>query len=40
MDGSSDSEIVEYLLDAAGLTKAVTPKSKDQELEWDARDKM
>ena len=29
--GSSDSEIVEYLLDAAGLTKAATPKSKDQE---------
>ena len=29
--GSSDLEIVECLLDAAVLTKAATPKSKDQE---------
>ena len=30
--GSSDSEIIEYLLDTDGLTKPVTPKSNEQEI--------
>ena len=29
--GSSDSEIIEYLLDTDGLTKPVTPKSSEKE---------
>ena len=29
--GSSDSEIVEFLLETDGLTKPASPKSKDQE---------
>ena len=29
--GSSDSEIVEFLLETDGLTKLASPKSKDQE---------
>ena len=30
--GSSDSEIIEYLLDKDGLTKPVTPKSNEQKI--------
>ena len=30
--GSSDSEIIEYLLDTDGLTELVTPKSNEQEI--------
>ena len=30
--GSSDSEIIEYLLNTDGLTKPVTPKSNEQEI--------
>ena len=29
--GSSDSEIIEHLLDTDGLTKPANPKSKDKE---------
>ena len=29
--GSSDSEIIEYLLDTDSLTKSTTPRSKEQE---------
>ena len=29
--GSSDSEIVDFLLDTDGLTKPTTPKNKDYE---------
>ena len=29
--GSSDLEIIEYLLDTVGLTKPVTPRIKEQE---------
>ena len=29
--GSSDSEIVDFLLDTNGLTKPATPKNKDKE---------
>ena len=37
---SSDSEIVEYLLDTDGLTKLVTSKYKNKKSEQNLRDKM